>query len=196
MLPSSESTLLCSRDDVTMVHKCKQSTTTSRTHVKKNFQVNTLHNNFKAWMDFYHHCVCPWSYLKYAFSIYKVNLWQTIQGIPMAILMLSNLHNYPWVVLLQRTAFQRWRNSNQGILLAEKGSPKLHRATSWQNEQQTNMLFDPLVGNLLAPGRCTISMGPHWLSTVLACGNNELCGRTEQLFALSCSPWQLRLGNW
>ena len=45
-------------------------------------------------------------------------------------------------------------------------------------------------------GDAQSGMGPHWLSTVLACGNNELCGRTEQLFALSCSPWQLRLGNW
>ena len=45
--PSSESTLLCTRDDVTMAHECKQSTTTSRTHAKKNFQVNTFHDDFK-----------------------------------------------------------------------------------------------------------------------------------------------------
>ena len=119
--PSSESTSLCTRDDVTMVHECKQSTTTSRNHVKKNFQVNTFHDDFKAWMDFYRHCVCLWSYLKYTFSFYKVKLWQSNRGIPVAIVMLSNLHNYPWVVLLQRTAFKWWCHGNRGYLLAEKG---------------------------------------------------------------------------
>ena len=81
MPPSSESRLLCTRDDVTMVHECKQSTTTSRTHMKKNFQVNTFHDDFKAWMDFYRHCVCLWSYLKYIFPFYKVKLWQSNRGI-------------------------------------------------------------------------------------------------------------------
>ena len=75
-----------------MVHECKQSMTTSRTHVKKSFQVNTFHDDFKAWMDFYRHCVCLWSYLKYTFSFYKVKLWQSNRGIPVAIVMLSNLH--------------------------------------------------------------------------------------------------------
>ena len=65
-----------------MVHECKQCTTTPRTHVKKNFQVNTFHDHFKAWKDFYRHCVCPWSYLKYTFSFYKVKLWQSNRGIP------------------------------------------------------------------------------------------------------------------
>ena len=125
--PSSESTLLCTRDDVTMVHECKQSTNMSHIHVKKNFQVNTFHDDFKAWMDFYSHCVCLWSFLKYTFSFYKVKLWQSNRGIPV---MLSNLHNYPWVVLLQRTAFQWWRHGNRSFLLAEKGIPKLRTATS------------------------------------------------------------------
>ena len=107
-----------------MVHECKQSTTTSRTHVKTNFQMNTFHDNFKAWMDFYRHCVCLISYLKYTFSFCKVKLWQSNRGIPVAIVMLSNLHDYSWVVLLQCTAFQWCRHGNQGFLLAEKGIPK------------------------------------------------------------------------
>ena len=68
--------------DVTMVDECKQSTSTSTTHVKKNFQVNTFHGGLKAWMDLYRHCVCPGSYLKYAFSIYVTKLWQLNRGIP------------------------------------------------------------------------------------------------------------------
>ena len=129
--PSSESTLLCMRDDVTMIHECKQSTATSRTHETKIFLVNTFHDAFKAWMDFYRHCVCSWSYLKYAFSIYNVKSWQSNRGIPAVIVMLSNLHNYPWFVLPQRTAFQWWRHGNRGFLLAEKGIPILRKATSW-----------------------------------------------------------------
>ena len=62
-------TSLC--DDVTMVDECKQSTTTSSTHVKKHFQVITFHDGLKAWMDSYRHCICPGSYLKYAFPICK-----------------------------------------------------------------------------------------------------------------------------
>ena len=125
-----------------MVHECKQSTTTSRIHVKKNFQVNTFHDDFKAWMDFYRHCVCLWIYLKYTFSFYKVKLWQSNPGIPVAIVMLSNLHNYPWVVLLQRTAFQWWRHGNRGFLLAEKGIPKLRTATSWKNNSYPMLRTD------------------------------------------------------
>ena len=52
-----------------MLDECKQSTTASRTHVKKNFQVITFHDGLKAWIDSYRHCVCPWSYLKHTFSI-------------------------------------------------------------------------------------------------------------------------------
>ena len=81
-MPSSESTLLCTRNDVTITYECKQSTTTWRTHVKKNFQVNTFHDDFKAWMDFYSHCVCQWSYLEYEFSIYKVKLRQSNRESP------------------------------------------------------------------------------------------------------------------
>ena len=44
---------------------------------------------------------------------------------------LSNLHNYPWVVLLQRTAFQWWRHGKRGLLLAENGILKLRTAPSW-----------------------------------------------------------------
>ena len=75
-----------------MTHECKQNTTTSGTHAKKNFQVNTFHDDFKAWMDIYRHCVCPWSYLKYAIATYTVKLWQSDRGIPVAIVTLSNLH--------------------------------------------------------------------------------------------------------
>ena len=69
--PSSESTSLCTRDDVTMVDECKQNTTTPSSHMNNNSQINTLHDGLKAWMDLYHHCVCPGHYLKCAFSIYK-----------------------------------------------------------------------------------------------------------------------------
>ena len=57
-----------------MVNECKQSTTTSSTHVKKNFQMNTFHDGLKAWIDLYCHPACPGSYLKYAFSINKANM--------------------------------------------------------------------------------------------------------------------------
>ena len=50
--PSSESTSLCTGDDVTMVDECKQSTTPSSIHVKESVQVNTFHDGLKAWMDF------------------------------------------------------------------------------------------------------------------------------------------------
>ena len=82
---SSESTLLCTRDDVTMVDEYKQSMTTSSTHLKKNFQMNTFHVGLKPWMDLYRHCVCPGSYLKYAFLIYNAKLWQSNRGFPVAI---------------------------------------------------------------------------------------------------------------
>ena len=70
------------RDDVTMVDKCKQSTTTSTTHENKNFLVNTFHGGLKAWMDLYRHNVCPGSYLNYAFSIFVAKLRQFNRGIP------------------------------------------------------------------------------------------------------------------
>ena len=73
---------ICTRDDVIMVDECKQSTTTSTTHVKKKFQMNLFHGGLKAWMDLYRHCVCPGSYLKYSFSIYVAKLWQLNRGIP------------------------------------------------------------------------------------------------------------------
>ena len=94
--PSSESTSLCTRDDVTMVDECKQSTTTSSTEVKKDFQMNTFHAGLKAWMDLYHHCVCPGSYLKFAFSLSKQNMRIEL-GITHGDRHLSDLLNYPWV---------------------------------------------------------------------------------------------------
>ena len=81
--PSSGSTSLCTRDDVTMVDNCKQCTTTSITHAMKNIQVNTFHGGLKAWMDICRHCVSQGSYLKYAFSIYKAKLWQSNRRIPL-----------------------------------------------------------------------------------------------------------------
>ena len=70
-LPSSENTSLCTRDDVTMVDECTQSTTPSSTHVEKNFQTNIFHENLKAWMDLYRSCLYPGSYLNYVFLICK-----------------------------------------------------------------------------------------------------------------------------
>ena len=69
--PYSESTSLCTRDDITMVDEWKQSTTTSSTHMKKYLLINMFHDGLKAWIDLYRHCVYPESYLRYAFSIYK-----------------------------------------------------------------------------------------------------------------------------
>ena len=65
-----------------MVDECKQSTTTSTNHAKKSFLVNTFDGGLKAWMDLYRHCVCPGSYLNYAFSIYVAKLRQLNRGIP------------------------------------------------------------------------------------------------------------------
>ena len=65
-----------------MVHECKQSATTSSSHVRRSVQVNTFHRGLKPWMDLYGQCVCPGSYLKYAFLIYKAKLWQSNRGIP------------------------------------------------------------------------------------------------------------------
>ena len=60
----------------------KQSTTTSSTHVKKNFQMNTFHDGLKSWIDLYYHRACmSRCYLKYAFSINR-EIWQSNQGIP------------------------------------------------------------------------------------------------------------------
>ena len=60
--------------------------TTSSTHAKKKIQMDTFHGGLKPWMDLYRHCVCPGSYLKYAFLIYKAKLWQLNRGFPVAIL--------------------------------------------------------------------------------------------------------------
>ena len=50
-VPSSASKSPCKPDDVTMIDECKQSTTTSSTHSKKNWQMNTFHHCLKRWMD-------------------------------------------------------------------------------------------------------------------------------------------------
>ena len=79
-----ECTLLCTRD-LTMVNECKQSVLTSSTQLKKNSQGNTFQDHLKSGMDLYCHRVCPGTYLKYAFSIYKAkyddqigeSLWQS-----------------------------------------------------------------------------------------------------------------------
>ena len=65
-----------------MVDECKQSTTTSNTHVKKNFQMNKFHDALKAWIDLYRHRACPGSYLKYAFSINKAKYDNRIWASP------------------------------------------------------------------------------------------------------------------
>ena len=82
MPPSLKSTSLCTRHDVTMVDKCKQSMTTSNTHVKTNFQMDTIHDGPKAWIDLYCHRACPGSYLKYAFSINKAKYDNLIWASP------------------------------------------------------------------------------------------------------------------
>ena len=110
-----------------MVDECKQSTTTSTTHVKENFQVNTFHIGLKACRDLYRHCVCPRSYLKHAFSIYKAKLWQSNRGSPSRSWTLSNVHNHPWVGPLQWTAFEWWRHGNRGLLLVEQEFPNYAR---------------------------------------------------------------------
>ena len=69
-------------DDATMVDECKQSTSTSSTHVKKNCQVNTFYDGLKAWMDLYGPFVCPRSCLKYVFSIYKAKYDNQIRESP------------------------------------------------------------------------------------------------------------------
>ena len=96
------------RDDVTMVNECKQSTTTSSTHVKKNLQMNTFHDGLKAWMDLYRHHACPGSYLKYAFTINKAkydnqireSLWQS-------------LHYWICITTLKYMAFRWWCHGNR-----------------------------------------------------------------------------------
>ena len=72
--PSPESTSLCTRDDVTVVDECQQSTTKQSTHAKTNFQMNIFHDGLKTWIDWSHHSVCPGSYPRYAFQIYKANI--------------------------------------------------------------------------------------------------------------------------
>ena len=73
-------TSLCMRDGVTLVDGCKQSTTTSSSHAKEIFQMNTF-GGLKAWMDLYRHYVCPGSYLKFAFSFHKAKydnrIWES-----------------------------------------------------------------------------------------------------------------------
>ena len=80
MTPSSESTSLCMRNDVTMVDECKQKTTTSSTYVKKNFLMNSFPDGLKAWMDLYRQCVCRGSYLKCAVSMFKAKYDNWIGG--------------------------------------------------------------------------------------------------------------------
>ena len=80
--PSSENTSLCTRDDVTMVDECKQSTTPSSTHMEKNFQTNIFHESLKAWMDLYRSCLYPGSYLNYVFSICKAKYVNRIEESP------------------------------------------------------------------------------------------------------------------
>ena len=53
-------------------------------------------------MDLYRRCGCPENYLKYTFSIYKAK-YDNRNGESLGKMMLSNLHNHPWAVLLQRT---------------------------------------------------------------------------------------------
>ena len=107
-----------------MVDECKQNTTTSSTYAKKGFQVNIFHDGMKAYMDLYRHCIYPGSYLKYAFSI-KEAKYDNLSGNPLINVTLLTLHNYPWVMLLHCTAFQWWCHSAWGLLLVEKGIPKL-----------------------------------------------------------------------
>ena len=138
------------RDDVTMVDECIQSTATSSTHVKKNFQVNTFHDGLKARMDLCRYRVCPGSYLKCAFPIYIKRNMTVQSGIPVAILTPSNLHNYPWVVLLYSIRVLRWLLKSLNLItapcsvrdepdsvtwLATSGISKIH-GVSWRNHME------------------------------------------------------------
>ena len=63
--------------NVTIVDKCKHSTPTSSTHMKKTFKLINTFVSLKVWMDLYFNCVCPVcpvSYLNYVFSIDKWNM--------------------------------------------------------------------------------------------------------------------------
>ena len=126
-LPSSESMSLCTRDDATLVstnvdtaRPC-QARTRRKTFKWKHF------TRLKASMDLYRYCICPVSYLKYVFTIYKVNYDNRIGGIPVAIVMLYIFAYYPWVVFRQCTAFQWWRHGNWALLLAEREFPNYVR---------------------------------------------------------------------
>ena len=121
------------RDDVTMVDKCKQSTTTSTTHENKKISSEHISRRVESVNGFIP-SLCMSRKLSELCVFNLCCETTTIQsGNPVAIVTLSNLHNYPWVVLLQCTAFEWWRHGNRGLLLAEKGIPKLRTAPSWQN---------------------------------------------------------------
>ena len=127
--PSLEGMSLCTCNDATMIDECKQSTTTSSTHMKKNFQMNAFHAGLKLWMDLYLHCAFPGSYLKYALSLSKVKYDNRIKN-PRGDRDLYNLHNYLWVVILQRTAFQWWCHGNRVSYWQRREFPnyaRLHR---------------------------------------------------------------------
>ena len=81
--PPIELVSLCTRDDVTMIDECKNSTPTSSTHVKKNLQMNTFHE-----LESMNRCECQVSSLKYVFSIYNVKYVYQIGGIPVSIVTL------------------------------------------------------------------------------------------------------------
>ena len=116
-----------------MVDEFKQSTTTSTTHVKKNFQVNTVHGGLKAWMDLYRPG-CPGSYLKYAFSIYVAILWQLNRGIP------SLSWRYVICIITRGLCSYNARLSNDGVMAIEvsywrrrefPNYAQLHRGRIW-----------------------------------------------------------------
>ena len=137
---------LCTRDDITMINKCNQSMTMSSYHIKKNFRVNTFHGRLKAWMDLYHHCVCPGSYLKSAFLIYKAKLWQSIQGIPWRLWccliciithgLCSTMHCFSMMISRQsRSPIGREGKSQttHGSIAVEWGTMHTHRADLIKN---------------------------------------------------------------
>ena len=49
-------------------------------------------------------------------------IWQSNRGIPVAIMTLIHLHNYPLAVLPQCSALQWWCQGQRGLLLAKKGN--------------------------------------------------------------------------
>ena len=100
-----------------MANVCKQGTTASSTHAKKNFQMSEWIFTVFVYVKEVIWCM--------PFQSVKRNM--TIEsGNPRSERDLSNLHNYWWVVLLQRTAFQWWPHGTGSPIGVEGNSQTTH----------------------------------------------------------------------